>query len=269
MTAPQAFRLQARCETARLFRLAVQKTGAGRGAVSRTIRGACEPFLDTARRAVSWNQPTRIVEEPRRALTARFISTMTAARLFVAPVPPRAAMRRPLRCSPSASQIRFAADLVCSFRTSESNRATGNAFYLSPSPTARNHWESGPSGGRTNRHDSEQTPARIDWQRDPQRNRLRRHEMPGNVRWAGCRAPEVEDGDKCKPLDLARLLSEVLIGASRGVRRAGDSVHGDAPAASARTHRRAGMPQGDPEGPAHSRAVDGRPWTRCSGGRRG
>ena len=43
-------------------------------------------------------------------------------------------------------------------RTSESNRATGNAFYLSPSPTARNHWESGPSGGRTNQHDSEQAP---------------------------------------------------------------------------------------------------------------
>jgi hypothetical protein len=42
--------------------------------------------------------------------------------------------------------------------TSESNRATGNAFYLSPSPTARNHWESGPSGGRTNQQDSEQAP---------------------------------------------------------------------------------------------------------------
>ena len=39
--------------------------------------------------------------------------------------------------------------------TSESNRATGNAFYLSPSPTARNHMESGPSRGRTNQHNSE------------------------------------------------------------------------------------------------------------------
>jgi len=42
--------------------------------------------------------------------------------------------------------------------TSESKRARSNAFYLSPSPTARNHWESGPSGGRTNQHDSEQAP---------------------------------------------------------------------------------------------------------------
>jgi hypothetical protein len=51
-----------------------------------------------------------------------------------------------------------AASLLPATRTSESNRATGNAFYLSPSPTARNHWESGPSGGRTNQYDSEQAP---------------------------------------------------------------------------------------------------------------
>ena len=55
--------------------------------------------------------------------------------------------------------------------TSESKRARSNAFYLSPSPMARNHWESGPSGGRTtsttpNRRRS----ARL--QRDPRRSPL-------------------------------------------------------------------------------------------------
>ncbi len=54
------------------------------------------------------------------------------------------------------ARVSFASSL--SSGTSESNRARSNAFYLSPSPTARNHWKSGPSAGRTNQRDSEQAP---------------------------------------------------------------------------------------------------------------
>ena len=51
--------------------------------------------------------------------------------------------------------------------------------------------------------------ARLDCSATHAGARLRRHEMPGNVGWAGA-ALKQSDGDKRKPLDLAHLLSEVL-----------------------------------------------------------
>lgn len=52
---------------------------------------------------------------------------------------------------------------------------------------------------------------------------LRRHEKLANVRSARCRAPEARDGDKCRPLDPARLPSELqadttAVGRARGGR---------------------------------------------------
>jgi hypothetical protein len=89
------------------------------------------------------------------------------------------------------------------------------AFYLSPSSDGPK-----PLGIGTVRRTHEparlQTgAARLDCSVAHARARLRHHETPANGRRRGCCAPEVADGDKCKPLDLARLLSEVQIGVIR------------------------------------------------------
>ena len=64
----------------------------------------------------SWSRRS-LLSMPRCSLTALCISAMTAPRLFAAPVPPRAAIRRPPGRSPSASMTRFAADCACSCET--------------------------------------------------------------------------------------------------------------------------------------------------------
>jgi hypothetical protein len=99
-----------------------------------------------------------LVPDPLPPLMRRFVlrrQSLTQAR--------ERGLRSQVRCrlrSRSASDEFpfYAGGSAASPWSSESNRATGNAFYLSPSPTARNHWESGPSGARTNEHNSEQAP---------------------------------------------------------------------------------------------------------------
>jgi hypothetical protein len=137
---------------------------AGRAAPAPPQSGPRRSHPEVSREAYAHVRPPTGQNKPPRARHVAARSVADRSDTSPAPVGRDMSSLTP-RASPSIAPARNSRS-----RSPESKRERSNAFYLSPSPTARNHWESGPSRGRTtsttpNRHSS----ARL--QRSPRRVR--------------------------------------------------------------------------------------------------